>query len=489
MAAPMEKTRYTGVFRRGSRYVATWRAGGKQHKRSARTLEGARRLRASMQGDVARDEFDPQSALTFREYAEEWLPRYHGGRRGFRQNTRDDYRRHLERFAYPWFGAQVPYPEAPTRPLRLSEIRPRDVNRFVAWLANGEAQAEHERRQAEQAVREAERRRRTDGGDEAREELAAVRRRMRRLRDREREAREAGGAPAKPLGDRTIRNILCPVRSCLRTAVEEELIRSNPTTRVALPNREPVDEEENDDESREDGEREVRVLSREQLAMLLRVLPERWRLFFRFLVCTGLRISEATGLQWRHLELDGSSPHVKVRRAIVRGRIGRPKSKYGRREVPLPFELVCDLRRHRQETEWPRERDPVFASMRGTPLEGGNVRRRVLAPAAEEAGVEWAGFHTFRHTCASLLSESGRNAKQVQRWLGHHKASFTLDTYIHLLSAELDAPLDVATELQSGNRVASRVSSAGMDGDGLTAPDSAFQSESAAQTQTGRDPR
>jgi hypothetical protein len=63
--------------------------------------------------------------------------------------------------------------------------------------------------------------------------------------------------------------------------------------------------------------------------------------------------------------------------------IGRPKSKYGRRDVPLPFELVCDLRRHRQETEWPRERDPVFASMRGTPLEGGNVRRRVLAPVAE----------------------------------------------------------------------------------------------------------
>jgi integrase len=45
------------------------------------------------------------------------------------------------------------------------------------------------------------------------------------------------------------------------------------------------------------GEREVRVLTREQLAMLLRVLPERRRLFFRFLACTGLRISEAIGLQ------------------------------------------------------------------------------------------------------------------------------------------------------------------------------------------------
>jgi integrase len=28
-------------------------------------------------------------------------------------------------------------------------------------------------------------------------------------------------------------------------------------------------------------------------------------------------------------------------------------------------------------------------------------------------------FHTFRHTCASLLFDDGRNIKQVQEWLGH----------------------------------------------------------------------
>ena len=49
----------------------------------------------------------------------------------------------------------------------------------------------------------------------------------------------------------------------------------------------------------------------------------------------------------------------------------------------------------------------------------------------------WAGLHTLRHTCASLLFDSGLNVKQVQAWLGHHKASFTLDVYVHLLSDEL----------------------------------------------------
>jgi Phage integrase family len=42
-------------------------------------------------------------------------------------------------------------------------------------------------------------------------------------------------------------------------------------------------------------------------------------------------------------------------------------------------------------------------------------------------------FHTFRHTCASLLFDTGRNIKQVQEWLGHADPSFTLRTYVHLM--------------------------------------------------------
>lgn len=61
------------------------------------------------------------------------------------------------------------------------------------------------------------------------------------------------------------------------------------------------------------------------------------------------------------------------------------------------------------------------------------VRRRVLEPAAKTAGVEWVTFHTFRHTCASLLFAAGRDVKQVQEWLGHADPGFTLRTYVHLL--------------------------------------------------------
>ncbi len=52
----------------------------------------------------------------------------------------------------------------------------------------------------------------------------------------------------------------------------------------------------------------------------------------------------------------------------------------------------------------------------------------------------WVGFHSFRHTCASMLFRRGYNAKQVQHWLGHHSPSFTLATYVHLLPDDLPSP-------------------------------------------------
>ena len=85
----------------------------------------------------------------------------------------------------------------------------------------------------------------------------------------------------------------------------------------------------------------------------------------------------------------------------------------------------------------------MFASMRGTPLAYGNVYRRQLKPAAEEADVSWCGFHSFRHTCASMLIAEGRNIVQVSRWLGHHSPAFTLQRYGHLMDDGIGAALDI----------------------------------------------
>ena len=107
-----------------------------------------------------------------------------------------------------------------------------------------------------------------------------------------------------------------------------------------------------------------------------------------------------------------------------------------------------------------RPGDPVFGTTTGTPLRDENVRQRVLKPAGRRAGVPWVGFHTFRHTCASLLFEGGKDVKQVQEWLGHADPGFTLRTYVHLLDGGLGAAdfLDdaVAVGTRGGNRVATQ---------------------------------
>jgi integrase len=74
--------------------------------------------------------------------------------------------------------------------------------------------------------------------------------------------------------------------------------------------------------------------------------------------------------------------------------------------------------------------------------------------------VPWIGFHTFRHPCASLLFDAGRNAKQVQRWLGHPSPAFTLARYVHLLNEGVGEGLNLAVELgEGGNKVAARLRS------------------------------
>jgi integrase len=89
---------------------------------------------------------------------------------------------------------------------------------------------------------------------------------------------------------------------------------------------------------------------------------------FRFLAVTGLRWSELVALRWRDLQFDGAA-RVKIRRALTRGRyMAPPKSSHGRRDIPLPHDLVHELRGHRRLTEWPGDDDLVFPSTAGSPL-------------------------------------------------------------------------------------------------------------------------
>lgn len=228
-----------------------------------------------------------------------------------------------------------------------------------------------------------------------------------------------------------IKKLRAALSAMFATAVEDGLIRSNPVQGVRVPSApEP-----------EPGEDRAKALTRAELAILLTALPAEWRLFHEFLAHTGLRIGEAIGLTWAHVEL-GKRPRLLIREQIYRGERRKLKSRQGRRDVPLSPGMAGKLAELRRDA-YRDAAAPVFASRVGTPLDPSRVAGRVLKPAARDAGlvraradgeiVPWVSFHTFRHTCASLLFDAGRNVRQVSEWLGHADPAFTLRTYVHLL--------------------------------------------------------
>jgi integrase len=332
------------------------------------------------QDRTRRERADP----TLHQYARQHVDRYQGtNRRGYREETRDEDRRLLERYAFRYVGAEV----------RIREIGAREIADFIGWL-----------------VKQPSRR----------------------------------GAT---LSDSSVRNACKPLFACLRTARREGLIRHDPAAGATLPHRPQIQDDEDDlprpfpqitTENKDGGQKTI-----ETMELVISLVHSRHRVLFELLGATGVRRSELLAFEIRHLELDGERPFIRVRQRVRRRKgiglmIGPLKSRHARRDLPISMELAGRLRAD-LGSRGPREL--AFTSSAATVLDPDNLAERVLAPACSEAGVAWAGFHTFRHTVASRLFAQGRNVVQVQRWLGHHSPSFTLDTYVHLLEGDLGEPL------------------------------------------------
>ena len=135
---------------------------------------------------------------------------------------------------------------------------------------------------------------------------------------------------------------------------------------------------------------------------------------------------------------------IRVAQALQRvgGRLDfvEPKSNRSRRTIPMPPTVIRALRSHRSRQLEERliggpgwnEKDLVFVSGVGTPLDARNVTRRFQV-ALERAGLPRLRFHDLRHTCASLLLAQGVQPRVVMETLGHSTIGLTMDTYSHVM--------------------------------------------------------
>ena len=247
------------------------------------------------------------------------------------------------------------------------------------------------------------------------------------------------------IADGTLKRVFAPIAILLQQAAARDKVDVNVARAAIVPS--------GRDRARQNGQAPAKPYTRAEIGRMLGVLeharPDLHALVL-VLATTGLRVSEAAGLTWENVQLDGAVPEVRVRQGIVDGVIDEPKSRHGIRDVPIPQVTVDALRAHRRRCD-PRQR-LVFATVTGAALRPEN-QRRTLATFAEEADVVWHGYHGLRHAFASTLIEQGRNIVQVSRLLGHHSASFTLHVYAHVMDSGLGGPIDAAFAQTAGANI------------------------------------
>jgi integrase len=238
---------------------------------------------------------------------------------------------------------------------------------------------------------------------------------------------------ADGLSASSIRNALMPLRAIYRHALALDEVAVNPTTGVQLP--------------AVRGRRE-RIASPAEAAKLIAALAKRDRPLWATAMYAGLRSGELQALPDELVDLDKNLIRVHWSWDPKAGLVA-PKSRAGRRTVPIARTLRLHLAEHRLARG--RRGGLFFGRKGGKPFSNQAVSQRAER-TWRAADLEPIGLHDCRHTFASLMIAAGVNAKALSTFMGHASITMTLDRYGHLFPGSedeaaglLDAYLERAT--------------------------------------------
>jgi integrase len=205
--------------------------------------------------------------------------------------------------------------------------------------------------------------------------------------------------------------------------------------------------------------RPSKSLSLEQASALLAAAEDtRMRAYITLCLATGIRTEEARALRWEHVDFGNpvANPPVPASAAVWRSvrSHGDTKTEKSRRTLALPEMAVNALwaHRHRQADEraaadmW-SDRDLVFSTRTGAPLDAANVRRefRTVCKAAK-IGEDWTP-RELRHSFVSLMSSSGVPVEEIARLAGHSNTRTTEVVYRRELRPVLTAGAEAMDRL------------------------------------------
>ncbi|MFC3786707.1 integrase [Sphingopyxis italica] len=212
---------------------------------------------------------------------------------------------------------------------------------------------------------------------------------------------------------------------------------------------------------------EVVIPTKEELRALLAAADDRWKPLVLTAILTGLRASELRGLRWKDVDFKGATISV-AQRADKYCDLGPPKSKAGRRTIPVGDAVVTELKKWKLRCP-NGDAGLVFPNSVGAVQDYGHMLRRGFYPLQIKAGVcdpqlkdgkpvldakgkavmvPRYGFHALRHAAASAWIKQKIDLKRLTTWLGHSSVAITLDIYGHLI-VDKDEDARLAAEAQA----------------------------------------
>ena len=166
---------------------------------------------------------------------------------------------------------------------------------------------------------------------------------------------------------------------------------------------------------------------------------------FAFILQTGLRYSELTGLKWS--DIDGRFLHVNRAAYFIDDShdftVGEPKTANGRRTIYLTDEALRLLADEKKIVKGScgYDDDYIFLSKKGRPITRSTYNSS-LKYTAKKIGMKSFSIHKLRHTFATRCVEAGMKPKTLQKIMGHSSVTVTLNYYVHITDNELISEMD-----------------------------------------------
>lgn len=224
---------------------------------------------------------------------------------------------------------------------------------------------------------------------------------------------------------KTLRNKFSFLRTTLAEAVTDGIVTTNPVDSVKLSNYVKIENKVNIDGEHE----EVDPFKPKEVEAILEACAADEVNLVRFVFNTGLRPSEWSALRWGHIDFDNNE--VIIKEAIVQGIEGSelkgPKSKAGKRTVPLNVEALAALQEQKALSllangfVFPQDFTKPVQLPNGklNRINPDSFRKHRWSAILERAGVRYRYPYQMRHTYATKHISQGIHIWQLAQWMGH----------------------------------------------------------------------